>query len=56
MIGMMDDPEHFRARARQCRELVSKARVPEVAQLLALLAEELDVEATKIAGDGTTKT
>jgi hypothetical protein len=48
---MSEDAERFRMRARECRELASKARVEEVRKHLLSLADELDEEAGKIDSD-----
>lgn len=50
-VGMSEDAERFRMRARECRELASKARVEEVRKHLLSLADELDEEAGKIDSD-----
>ena len=48
---MEDDAERFRRRARDCRELVPKARVEEVRLELLRLADELDQEAELIEAE-----
>ena len=44
---MSEEGDRFRKRARECRDLAPKARVPEVREQLLRLADELEEEADK---------
>ena len=48
---MADDAKRFRKRAEECRELVPRARDPEIRDMLARVATELDEEADKIEAE-----
>ena len=45
---MGEDSEHFRKRARECRDLALRARDPEIRDMLVQLAGELEAEADSL--------
>jgi hypothetical protein len=48
---MSDDEARFRARAQECRDVAGQARDDDARRLLLEVAEELEHEADKIAGE-----
>jgi hypothetical protein len=50
---MGEDSEHFRKRARECRDLSLRARDPEIRDMLVQLAGELEEEADSLDRDGS---